>query len=121
MYTQPFWIEGKWPGRLAVSPRPRGGDWLEDEMKFWQRSGISLVVSLLEAKESRELGWEQEESLCEALGMRFRFFPVADRDIPWDDSLASNLLRELNEALTRGEGVAIHCRQGVGRAGMMRC
>src|SRR6266478_3602266 len=47
MYTQPFWIEGKWPGRLAVSPRQRGGDWLEDEMKFWQRSGISLVVSLL--------------------------------------------------------------------------
>lgn len=25
-----YWIDGVWPGRLAIVPRPRGDDWLED-------------------------------------------------------------------------------------------
>ena len=28
-------------------PRPRGGDWLEDEIQAWRRSGVGVVVSLL--------------------------------------------------------------------------
>jgi hypothetical protein len=51
-----FWIDGPWRGRLAIVTRPRGGDWLEDDMTSWRRAGLDLIVSLLTADESAELG-----------------------------------------------------------------
>ena len=38
-----FWIPGPWRGRLAVATRPRGGDWLEDEVNGWRRAGLDVV------------------------------------------------------------------------------
>src|SRR5437870_3377638 len=45
------WIEAPWQGRLAISPRPRGGDWLEDEVREWRLAGVEAVVSLLTSDE----------------------------------------------------------------------
>jgi hypothetical protein len=50
------WIPGPWRGRLAIAARPRGGDWLEDELKGWSESGVKVVVSLLETDEAIALG-----------------------------------------------------------------
>ena len=47
-----FWIVGPWRGRLAIAARPRGGDWLEDEITGWRLAGIDIVVSLLESHEA---------------------------------------------------------------------
>jgi hypothetical protein len=56
MRTELYWVEGPWSGRLAIMPRPRGGDWLEEEIQSWRRSGIDVVVSLLiVGAESRDL------------------------------------------------------------------
>lgn len=49
-------IPGPWTGQLAILARPRGGDWLEDEIRGWRSSGIEMVVSLLELEEQDELG-----------------------------------------------------------------
>jgi hypothetical protein len=46
---------------LAIMPRPRAGDWLEDEVSSWHGAGIRTVVSLLEAHEVAELGLDSEE------------------------------------------------------------
>ena len=46
-------VDGPWPGRLAIVPRPRGGDWLEDEVRAWREAGVDIVVSALEADEER--------------------------------------------------------------------
>ena len=43
-----YWIVGPWRGRLAIAARPRGGDWLDDELSGWRQAGIDVVVSLLE-------------------------------------------------------------------------
>src|SRR4051794_18897663 len=32
MRSELFWIPVPFPGRLAIAPRPRGGDWLGDEI-----------------------------------------------------------------------------------------
>jgi hypothetical protein len=45
---------------LAIMPRPRAGDWLEDEVSSWQRAGVRTVVSLLEVQEIAELGLGDE-------------------------------------------------------------
>jgi hypothetical protein len=54
MAARVFWIDGAWQGRLAIVPRPRGGDWLEDEIADWRDAGIDVVVSFLEPHEVAE-------------------------------------------------------------------
>jgi hypothetical protein len=49
-----YWIAVDWPGRLGIAARPRGGDWLDDDVLEWKSAGVSLVVSLLVSDEVRE-------------------------------------------------------------------
>ncbi len=119
MLTGLFWVEGPWLGRMAISPRPRGGDWLDDEMKGWRRTGVDVVVSLLEPDEAEDLGLDEEPRYCEANDMEFYSLPIVDRSVPGSDAEAARLLAALEEALNRGKSVAIHCRQGIGRAGLI--
>src|SRR6476620_4583045 len=58
-----YWIPGPWPGRLGIAPRPRGGDWLADEVKAWRAAGVDVVTSLLTPEEVAELGLQEEEAL----------------------------------------------------------
>jgi hypothetical protein len=51
------------PGRLAVAPRPRGGDWLDDEMLDWKKAGVNVIVFLLADDEVREFALEKESEL----------------------------------------------------------
>jgi protein-tyrosine phosphatase len=114
-----YWIDTPAKGRLAVSARPRGGDWLEDEIAGWRSAGIDVVACLLTSEEATDLLLEEEASLAAAEGLRFYSLPIQDRDIPESDSDARRLINELASALDRGKSVLIHCRQGIGRAGMI--
>ncbi len=119
MFTELFWIEGPWLGRMAISPRPRGGDWLEDEIKAWRQSSIDAVVSLLEQGEAEDLGLEKEHEYCEANGIVFYALPIADRSVPQSHEGAAQLLGTLEKELNLGKNIVIHCRQGIGRAGLI--
>jgi len=114
-----YWINGPWPGKLAISARPRGGDWLEDEIAGWRKAGIDAVVSLLTPQENEDLQLAAESGLAQASGLRFVALPVEDRGVPpsWDD--AARALAKAGEMLGQGRNVAIHCRQGIGRSGMI--
>ena len=114
-----FWISGPWLGRLAVASRPRGGDWLEDEATGWRRAGIDVVVSLLEKEEAAQLELIYEGEAAEAKGMQFIAFPIPDRGVPASIEAARSLLRTLGNALEEGKNVAVHCRQGIGRSGLI--
>lgn len=119
MRTELYWIEGPWPGRLAIMPRPRGGDWLEDEIASWQRLGIAAIVSALTREETAELDLIQEKEQCEAAGIEFLTFPIADRGVPPSSKDTCELVRHLERELAQGKKIAIHCRQGVGRAALL--
>ena len=119
MFTELFPIEGPWRGRLAISARPRGGDWLEEELLAWRRAGIDIVASLLEPEEAAVLELEQEQALCKASGIEFVAFPIRDRSVPALGVEVHGFLREMDSQLNRGKNVVVHCRQGVGRAGMI--
>ena len=97
-------------------PRPRAGDWLEDEVASWRRQGLDVVVSMLQQDEVVELGLGDEPRLCAEAGLRFASFPVADRGVPESKSDVSELVSELVEELRAGRGVGIHCRMGIGRS-----
>ena len=119
MRTELYWIEGPWPGRLAIMPRPRGGDWLEDEIQSWRRSGVDVALSLLTPDETTELGLADEGKLCRANNIQFLTFPITDRDVPPSIEVFSDLMTKLAGQLAGGKTVVIHCRQGIGRAALV--
>lgn len=114
-----FWIPGPWKGKLAIVTRPRGGDWLADEASGWKQAGLDTIVSLLEPHEMEELGLSQEAQAATEAGVEFVSFPIPDQGIPDSLEATQALLSELTEKLESGINLAIHCRQSIGRSGLL--
>jgi protein-tyrosine phosphatase len=114
-----YLIEGPWPGRLAIVARPRGSDWLEDEVHAWKEMGFDVVVSLLTRDELDELGLAAEADLSRAQGLQFCEFPIPDLGVPKSSAATRELLDNLRADLDVGKRIAIHCRQGIGRSGLI--
>jgi len=106
-------------GRAGPSPRPRGGEWLEDELVNWSRAGVNAVFSLLTPEEEQDLDLAAEPSQAKALGLRFLSFPIQDRRTPDSEAGLASALDELDNELTAGRNVVLHCRQGIGRTGLV--
>jgi protein-tyrosine phosphatase len=114
-----YWVPGPWPGHLGIVPRPRGGDWLEDEVRSWRDAGIDVVTSLLTQDEIAELDLQREAALSRKAGLAFRSFPIPDYGVPQSRASLADLAGELEKALESGKNVAIHCRQGIGRSSVV--
>ena len=114
-----YWIEGPWTGRLAISARPRGGDWLGEEVAGWRESGVNTVVSLLTPDEVDVLGVGEEARLCQKEGMALLSFPIPDCTVPRSRQKALDFFRQLEAGLAKGRNAAIHCRQGIGRSALV--
>ncbi|MDP1919947.1 MAG: hypothetical protein Q8L14_27115 [Myxococcales bacterium] len=119
MRTNLYWVETGAAGRLATMARPRAGDWLEDEMRGLKTAGIDVVVSLLTHDEVSELGLEGEPQACEQVGLRFRSFPIPDRELPPSTIATKTFIAALQTELVSGSSIAIHCRMGIGRASLV--
>jgi protein-tyrosine phosphatase len=105
--------------QIGIMARPRGNDWLEDEINHLKNNKVGVLVSLLETSEIDELKLNLEEELCFTKGITFINFPIADRDIPRQsdniDKLVDTLINKLNEGLS----VIVHCRMGIGRSSII--
>jgi protein-tyrosine phosphatase len=119
MWIELHWVEGPWPGKLALAARPRGGDWLEDELANWRKAGVDTVLSLLTADEEKELDLQSEARKVKKMGMAFHSFPIPDREVPQSEAKLAAALEELDADLSAGKNAVIHCRQGVGRTGLV--
>ncbi|HEY1801335.1 MAG TPA: dual specificity protein phosphatase family protein [Terriglobales bacterium] len=119
MSTKLYWIHGPWAGKLAVAARPRGGDWLEDEISSWRRSGVDTVLSLLDAEEELELNLKDEAKEAKLQGMKFFSLPIPDRQVPSSEAKLTKTLEALDADLQSGKNLAVHCRQGIGRSGLI--
>lgn len=116
---QLYWVDGPWPGKLAMAARPRGGDWLEDEVAGWRKAGINTVLSLLTPEEEQDLDLRNEAREVKGHGMKFVSFPIQDRQVPGSPTEMVGALENLNADLSAGKNVVIHCRQGIGRTGLV--
>ena len=114
-----YWIKGPWPGRLAILARPRGADWLEDEVEVWKEIGLDTVVSLLTRSEEVELSLTEESDLARRRGLTFINFPIPDYSVPRSQGATRQIVDELGNQLSRGNNVGIHCRQGIGRSSLV--
>jgi protein-tyrosine phosphatase len=112
MKTELYWIEDD----LAILLRPRGGDWLSDEILDWKRDGLNVIVSLLDANEVRELGLTNEAKAVQSASLTFISFPIVDFGVPDHLLDAVKLVDSLTALRAAGKKIGLHCRQGLGRS-----
>ena len=114
-----YWIRAAGPGKLAVMPRPRGGDWLEDEIRGLKQLGIDILVSLLTPEEEAYLGLEEEGATARAHGLEFFSHPVLDRNVPDSPKETWTLAARLADRFQAGKKITVHCRMGIGRSPLL--
>jgi protein-tyrosine phosphatase len=112
MKAEVYWII---KNRIAILPRPRGGEWLADEIASYAQQGLQVLLTLLEPAEELELGLYDEVVLAEKHGLDFLRYPVPDRGVPRSPDLFAAVIRDLADS---GKAVGAHCRAGIGRSGM---
>jgi protein-tyrosine phosphatase len=95
--------------------RPRGGEWLTDDLRDLAIAGVSVLVSLLTDAELAELGLLHEADAARLTGLEFHRLPTTDRHAP-DREAALAVGRLLRQRLDDGASVVVHCRYGIGRS-----
>ena len=115
----PYWIRNDSEVRLAIVPRPRGGDWLADEIQALRRAGIEVLISALTPEESQELNLQFEEKECEISGVSYVAHCIPNRGLPSSSRAFEDMLACIHAALLRGKAVGIHCRAGIGRSSLI--
>jgi ADP-ribosylglycohydrolase/protein-tyrosine phosphatase len=114
---QPYSETGSWDRDLDVDLAA---------IKDW---GATHLVTLIAPWEFAELGVEALPERARAHGLTWYHAPILDGHIPgmvpkgfdpteWFDTVWPAILPHLHAALGRGEGVVVHCKGGLGRAGM---
>ena len=114
-----YWIEIDAPARLAIAPRPRGGDWLDDDLQALRRESVDILVSLLTPEEATELALDDEGAACTRAGVEFRNFPIPDRHVPRSTQAFREFISLLHQERTKGRNIAVHCRAGIGRSSLL--
>jgi len=111
-----FWIKGQPATKLAIVMRPRGGDWLDDEMQHFRQNGVETIVSLLEREEAAWLGLAGEWEAAERAGIMFLSYPIPDVHVPPDPAGFREFAAGLAKLLGVGRSIGVHCRGCIGRS-----
>lgn len=106
-------------GSLYITTRPRGGDWLENDLRALARQRVDVLVSLLCKDEQSELGLDHEAAECANHKIEFLSLPVADLGVPVDSGAFIVAVHRLAQLVRDGRNVAVHCRQSIGRSGLL--
>lgn len=113
-----FWITTE-QSRIATMPRPRGGDWLADDIAFLKKAGVQVIVSALTPSEIVELDLLEEEHCCVFHGLKYFRFPIEDRSVPAEIAEFRRFIDKLHVETQKGLAIAIHCRAGIGRSSLI--
>jgi predicted protein tyrosine phosphatase len=104
-------------GRLWIMPCPPA-DHLAEVLDDLRANGVTHLLSMLPGAEADALGMRREAELCAARDMVFLSHPIADFGLPEQSGFAK-LIAQVTELLQGGQNVAVHCRAGIGRSGMV--
>lgn len=109
-------------GKLIFTPCPGTKDSsLVDSLATLKQAGASAVISLMPASELATNGAEDIGKQCQVQDMAWFHLPVADEQVPLEDFgqgwKASK--QSILERLNAGQDIAIHCKGGSGRTGLI--
>ena len=118
------------PGRLRLTFAP--GKKAPGLDGFWRRDlrmdlrrlrevyDVGVTVSLLDEHELKTLGIEDyQEEIRGFRTLELRTFPIPDGGVPRDVDEVRALVGWILERLGDGKHVAVHCRGGLGRSGLV--
>jgi protein-tyrosine phosphatase len=99
----------------------RGSERLIDDLNVIRNWGAHIVVTLLETSEIHALGVSELGKNVLALDMVWLHLPVRNMGLP--DELVGEKWRSavlcLCNLVRHGQRVAVHCKEGIGRAGLL--
>jgi hypothetical protein len=117
------------PGRLGMTFAPGkkapgvAGNWDRDLDADLERLvhefGARVLVSLLRPTEYALLGIEDLADRAAAHQLDFHAFPITDAGVPSSVASTATLVQMLVARVRSGDTVVVHCRGGLGRAGLM--
>jgi protein-tyrosine phosphatase len=111
----PYWINPQ----IAIVPRPKGEQALEEEMKALREAGVDVVASMLEENEATQLGLQHERSAAKRANIDFLNFPIPVLGVPLQPADFAEFLRRLEEYMAAGKRVGIHCHACIGRSSVV--
>jgi protein-tyrosine phosphatase len=118
--TKIYWIHRfANSSRIGIMARPRGNDWLEDEIINLKNCQVGVLVSLLERDEIYDLNLDLEKEHCFAQNIIYINFPISDRGIPKQNDNTDQLIGLLMKKINEGLSVVVHCRMGIGRSSII--
>ena len=100
------------------------GSWARDlgvDLDVIGAWGAKLVLTLLEPAELKLLKVPQLGHEIEKRGIAWRHLPIGDYSVP-DDAFERQWLTQghkIRDMLRRGDDILVHCKGGLGRAGMI--
>ncbi|MFI9511285.1 hypothetical protein [Nocardia sp. NPDC052566] len=106
------------PGRVSIMAKPRGGDWLPDEMAALRAAGVDVLVCALTTPELHDTGLIGEPAAARVAGLDFVAIPIPDRGVP-DLHAILPTLKRLAGMLCDGKHIVTHCRFGIGRSSLL--
>lgn len=119
MNSTPYKIASIGSGYLSIMPKPVSGEFVDEEFEGLAKSGITLVVSLLERPEAYQLGLSNESEICRKWDIEFINYPIEDRKIPTEPRNFASFIRDIHDKISKGSSAVVHCRSGIGRAGLV--
>lgn len=111
------------PGKRSASLY--GDDWERDlivDLEAIREWGAWALVTLIEEHEFDLLGVQELGKEAARLGMQWFHLPIVDVSIPnqeWETRWVTKAGNELKAGLKAGRDIVVHCRGGLGRAGMI--
>lgn len=78
-----------------------------------------MILSLLTPEEEQDLDLANEACEATARGMAYMNFPIPDRQVPASEVRFTEALKKLDGQLSAGRNIVLHCRQGIGRTGLV--
>jgi protein-tyrosine phosphatase len=125
------WIPtGLWPGRLGLTfaPGKKGRSVVQagvthdrdvyGDMQTLAASGAKVLAPLIEDFEFDMLGMDGYHAAAELNNLEVKAFAIPDQHAPGRRADFAAFVDELMTDLLDGRGVVVHCRGGLGRAGL---
>jgi len=108
-------------GTLALCRMPGAVTELTADVQALADAGATCVLSLTPLEELADAGAGALPEALMAQGIDWLHLPVGDFGTPQPDQQSAwdTLAREMHARLDAGQVVAVHCRAGLGRTGMV--